>query len=137
MTEAVNARPAGPRNISLSNILFTYRLPAAGRVSILHRASGAGLFLFLPFLLYLLDKSLVSQLGFERLNELLGNGLVKLVLVGLSWAYLHHFCAGVRHLLMDMHLGIERSSGSKSAIAVFVVSIPLTLLVAAKIFGAY
>lgn len=137
MTEAVKARPSGPRNINLSNILFAYRLPAAGRVSILHRASGALLFVFLPFLLYLLDKSLVSQLGFERLGELMGNGLVKLILAVLAWAYLHHFCAGVRHLLMDMHMGLEKSSSFKSALAVFVVSIPLALLVAAKIFGVF
>jgi succinate dehydrogenase / fumarate reductase cytochrome b subunit len=53
------------------------------------------------------------------------------------WAYLHHFCAGIRHLLMDAHVGVDKVSGKKSALIVFAVSLPLTALVALKLFGAF
>jgi succinate dehydrogenase / fumarate reductase cytochrome b subunit len=124
------------RNIHISQVIG-YRLPAAGLISILHRISGAGLFLFLPFLLYLFRQSLTSEMSFGVLQDLLKAWYVKILLLGLCWAYLHHFCAGIRHLLLDVHVGLTKERGHQSALAVFAVSLPLTALVGLKLFGAF
>jgi len=114
-----------------------YRLPPAGVVSIFHRISGGLMFVLLPFVLFLLDKSLTSEISFDYLRAFTSNWFVKLVILALSWAYLHHFCAGIRHLLMDLHVGLDKTSGRKSAITVFAISIPLAVLVGLKLFGAF
>ncbi|HJV52305.1 MAG TPA: succinate dehydrogenase, cytochrome b556 subunit [Noviherbaspirillum sp.] len=114
-----------------------YRLPLAGIVSILHRISGLLIFLLLPFILYLLDKSLTSEISFEYFKGYVSHPLVKLAILALSWAYLHHFCAGVRHLVMDLHLGLDKDSARKSSVVVFAVSLPLAALVALKLFGVF
>ena len=140
MSEAVNVgtkkeRPQF-RNIHITE-LPNYRLPPAGWVSILHRVSGAGLFLMLPFLLYLFQLSLQSPETFEYFREYLQNPFVKLILLGLIWAYLQHFCAGVRHLFMDAHWALERNSSRRSAIGVLAVSLLLTVAAGLKLFGVY
>lgn len=109
--------------------LFTIHLPLAGKVSILHRVSGAGLFLFLPVLLWLFQSSLTSPETFAALKTVVAHPLGKLVLGGLIWAYLHHFCAGIRFLLLDLHIGIEKEAAVKSSAAVLVVSLALTALI--------
>lgn len=124
------------RNIGLRD-LSRYRLPLAGKLSILHRVSGAIMFLLLPFILFLLDQSLMSEISFARFQSVTSHWLVKLIILGVSWAYLHHFCAGIRHLLMDVHVGVDKDSGRKSAAIVFAISLPLTALVALKLFGAF
>ena len=134
-----DSRKAGKpqfRNIGLTD-LIRYRLPLAGILSILHRISGAILFLMLPFILFLLDKSLMSEISFEHFKGIASHWFVKLVILGLVWAYLHHFCAGIRHLLMDMHMGVDKQAARKSAVVVFAVSLPLAALVALKLFGAF
>lgn len=138
MTEAVKKPRPEFRNIGVGQILTAYRLPLAGRVSILHRVSGAALFLFLPFLLYLFSQSLTSELSFEVFKGLLSNIIVKIVTLGLAWAFLFHFCAGVRHLLMDTnHDAVSKESGKRTSIVVFVVSSVLTIAFALKLFGAF
>ncbi|AWY65956.1 succinate dehydrogenase, cytochrome b556 subunit [Burkholderia thailandensis] len=113
-------------------------MPLAARVSILHRVSGALLFLFLPFLLYLFDQSLTSELSFEVFKAFLSNVIVKLIVLALSWAFLFHFCAGIRHLMMDMnHDAVSKERGKKTSVVVFVVSTLLTIAVALKLFGAF
>jgi succinate dehydrogenase / fumarate reductase cytochrome b subunit len=124
------------RNIHVLDIA-RYRLPLSGLISILHRISGAFLFLLLPFVLYLLEKSLVSETTFEHFKGITEHVWVKLILLALSWAYLHHFCAGVRHLFMDVHIGVEKESAKNSSIAVFAVSLPLAACVALKLFGVF
>jgi succinate dehydrogenase / fumarate reductase cytochrome b subunit len=114
-----------------------YRLPLAGFVSILHRASGMLMFALLPFVLYLLDQSLSSESTFWMLQSFASTVFVKLVLLALAWAYLHHFCAGLRHLLMDFHFGLDKDSARHSAVFVLVISLSLTALVALKLFGVY
>jgi len=109
--------------------LFTIHLPLAGKVSILHRVSGAGLFLFLPVLLWLFQSSLTSPETFAALQAVVAHPLGKLVLGGLIWAYLHHFCAGIRFLLLDLHIGIDKEAAVKSSAAVLVVSLVLTALI--------
>jgi succinate dehydrogenase / fumarate reductase cytochrome b subunit len=136
MSEAVEKNRREFRNIHVTQIV-KYRLPLAGIISILHRASGALMFLLLPFVLYLLDKSLLSEISFDYLRGIVSHWFVKLVILALAWAYLHHFSAGIRHLLMDVHVGVDKDSGRKSSIVVFAVSLPLTALVALKLFGAF
>jgi succinate dehydrogenase / fumarate reductase cytochrome b subunit len=106
--------------------LIEIKLPLPGFVSILHRISGAGLFLCLPLLIYLLQLSLASPESFDTLKVLVGHPLVKLILLGLIWAYLHHFCMGIRVLLLDVHVGIEKPQARASAMAVLAVSLALT-----------
>ncbi|CAB1369312.1 succinate dehydrogenase, cytochrome b556 subunit [Denitratisoma oestradiolicum] len=117
--------------------LWEIRLPIPGIVSILHRVSGAGLFLALPFLLCLLQLSLGSAENILTFKQVTGNLLVKLVLFGLCWAYIHHFCAGIRFLLMDVHVGVDKAPSRASAKAVLVVSLGLTALVAMKFLGVF
>jgi succinate dehydrogenase / fumarate reductase cytochrome b subunit len=114
--------------------LFEIRLPLPGWVSILHRISGAGLFLMLPLLVWLLGLSLESAESHEIFRAVVGHWFVKLILLGLLWAYLHHFCMGIRILLIDMHVGVEKAAARTSAIAVLVVSLALTAVLGAKLW---
>lgn len=109
--------------------LVRIRLPLPGWVSILHRVSGVLLFLFLPLLLWLWQQSLATQESFERFGALVASPLAKLVLIGLLWAYLHHLCAGFRHLVLDVHLGTELRAARASSVVVLVVSLGLTLAI--------
>jgi succinate dehydrogenase / fumarate reductase cytochrome b subunit len=138
MAEAVKKPRPEFRNIGIGQILTAYRLPLAGRVSILHRLSGGLLFVFLPFLLYLFDQSLTSELSFEVFKGFLSNIVVKLITLVLAWAFLFHFCAGVRHLVMDTnHNAVTKEKGKQTSIIVLVVSSLLTIAFAAKLFGAF
>jgi succinate dehydrogenase / fumarate reductase cytochrome b subunit len=121
-------------NIHVTQII-RYRLPASGMVSILHRISGALMFLLLPFILFLFDKSITSELSFEFFKGYVSHPLVKLAILAVCWGYLHHFCAGIRHLVMDMHIGLKKDEAVKSAKLVLIISGVLTLLVAMKLFG--
>jgi succinate dehydrogenase / fumarate reductase, cytochrome b subunit len=123
-----------PKYLALHEI----RLPLAGYASILHRVSGAGLFLMLPLLIWLLELSLgSSQDSAAMFGAVTGNWLVKLVLLGLLWAFLHHFCMGIRILLIDIHVGVEKQQAHNSAMAVMIVSLALTLVFGLKLLGAY
>ena len=104
--EVKSAKPVY-RNIGLAQ-LVKYRLPWAGKVSILHRISGAVLFLMLPFILYIFDQSLASELSYQNFQAITGNVLVKIICLGLIWCFLHHFCAGIRYLLLDLEIGVEK-----------------------------
>ena len=113
-----------PKNLDLATI----RLPLPGKVSILHRVSGAGMFICFPVLLWLFSASLSSPESFATFKAVAGMLPVKVVLAALLWAFVHHFCAGIRFLLLDLHIGIEKEEARKSAVAVLAVSIPLTLI---------
>jgi succinate dehydrogenase cytochrome b subunit len=116
-----------PKHLDLPKI----RLPLPGFVSILHRISGALMFVFTPFLLYLLQLSLVSQQSYETSRAIVGNPLVKVALFGLLWALLHHLCAGIRFLALDLHIGVALQPARASATAVLAVSLTLTLILGA------
>ena len=88
-----------PKNLNL----FTIRLPINAVVSILHRASGVGLFLALPLILLAFKRSLDSPFSYYLLTLRFDTWYIKLLLIGLSWAFFHHFFAGIRHLLQDIH----------------------------------
>jgi succinate dehydrogenase / fumarate reductase, cytochrome b subunit len=141
---ATSGRRPEFRNINALSDLPHYRLPAAGIVSILHRISGFVLFLLMPFVIWLFDVSVTSEISYESFRSAYMAGLgflpawfVKLVTLGLIWGYLQHFIAGVRHLWMDMTHSVSVAQGRTSAIATLVSSLLLTLLLGAKLFGLY
>ncbi|WP_431273746.1 succinate dehydrogenase, cytochrome b556 subunit [Variovorax ureilyticus] len=133
------------RNINAITDLRTYRLPPAGIVSILHRVSGVLMFLLLPFIIWMFDTSVSSEISFARFKAAFNSGLgfvpgwlIKLVALALIWAYLHHITAGLRHLWMDVsHAAVSKEFGKSSAIATLAISILLTLILGAKLFGLY
>ncbi|MFM9913599.1 MAG: succinate dehydrogenase, cytochrome b556 subunit [Methylophilaceae bacterium] len=126
----VKQRPVSrPKNLNLLSI----RLPINALVSILHRVSGFLLFLVLPLVLWCLQQSLQSATGFEQVRMLLTHPLAKLVVLGLAWAFFHHFLAGLRHLAMDVHWGTAPTSARLSSKLVLAGGLLLTLLLAVKI----
>ncbi len=137
MSEAVKKDRPEFRNIHFVKDLPNYRMPLASIVSFAHRVSGALLVLLLPFILYLLDKSLTSEISFEHFKGITSTWYVKLLILVITWAYLQHFCSGIRHLLMDAHVGLDKDSARKSSAAVLAVSLFLTALVALKLLGAF
>jgi succinate dehydrogenase / fumarate reductase cytochrome b subunit len=122
-------RKKRPKNLDL----MTIRLPMPGILSIVHRISGAGIFLMLPVLLWLLQGSLASPETFDAVLAVLAHPFAKLILLGLVWFYLHHFCAGIRYLLLDLHVGVDLPAARRSSAIVFAVSIVLTLFIAARL----
>lgn len=105
-------------------------LPPPGLVSIFHRASGALLFFpILPALLYVLQVTLGSEDGFMRWREFFDHPVVKLVVLGAIWLYAHHFFAGIRFLLLDLHAGIDLPTARASAVVVLVLGLLSTLLI--------
>jgi len=119
-----------PKHLDLMKI----RLPLPGVISIMHRISGAALFLFLPVLLSLFQSSVTSEDSFAQFRHAVANPLFKLLLIALLWAFLHHFCAGIRYLTLDVHWGTELKTARTTSWAVLVVSILLTLILGARIW---
>ena len=118
-----------------------YKLPPAAWVSILHRVSGIVMFLLLPFIIWMFDTSLTSEISYSQFTAVFMGGagfipawLIKIVTLGLIWAYLHHFVAGLRHLWMDATHAVTKEFGRISALATLGVSIVLTLLLGFKLF---
>ena len=110
------------------------RLPIPGIVSILHRISGVILFVMLPVLLYLLSGTLSRESAFETYRAIVSNPLVKLILIGVLWAYLHHLLAGVRFLLLDAHKGLELNTARNTAKLVFATALVLTVVLGALLW---
>ena len=143
MTEAARKRPEF-RNINALSDLPSYRLPAAGWVSILHRVSGALMFLLMPFIIWMFNSSITSEISFAKFAAAFNGGLgfipgwfMKLVALAIIWAYLHHFIAGIRHLYMDTFHAVTKEFGKSSAVVTLVLSLGLTVVLAAKLFGLY
>lgn len=123
------------RNLGLGEIL-RYRMPPPAIVSILHRVSGVLLFLVgIPFILYLFQNSLTSELSFEVYRGAVSSWIGKLVLLALIWAFIHHLLAGIRFLLLDLHIAGEREEGANTARVVLWASVLLTLICALLLFG--
>jgi len=106
--------------------LHQIRLPLPGVVSILHRISGALLFLILPLLLWMLQCSLRSIETYTQLSEALRHLPAKLFLLAVLWAFLHHFCAGIRYLAIDLQLASGLARARSSSRWVLAVSLGLT-----------
>lgn len=139
MAQPLKQRPEY-RNIHVTQIM-KYRLPPAGIVSILHRVSGVGMFLLMPFIIWMFDTSLTSEVSYEQFSALFNAGVAgvpgwffKLVALGLIWAFLHHLVAGVRHLWMDMTHAVTKEFGHSTAVATLAVSVVLTLALGYKLF---
>ena len=142
MADSAKTRPVY-RNIHVTQIV-SYRLPPAGIVSILHRISGLLMFFLLPFVVWMLDSSLGSEISYDGFTNVFAAGVwglpawfVKLVTLGLIWAYLLHFIAGVRHLWMDATHSVSKAQGHSSALITLALSTLLTLVLGAKLFGLY
>jgi succinate dehydrogenase / fumarate reductase, cytochrome b subunit len=138
MAQTTKQRPG--ENMRLLDALG-YRLPLAGLVSILHRASGALMFVLLPFIIWMFDTSLTSEISYSQFTALFAGGVrflpgwfFKLVALALIWGYLHHFIAGVRHLWMDATHAVTLEFGRQSAIFTLAASGVLTLALGAKLF---
>ena len=144
---ADTANPPRPvyRNIHITDIR-TYRLPVAGFVSILHRVSGAMMFLLMPFIIWMFDTSVSSEISYDQFTSVFNVGCAggavpgwffKLIALALIWGYLHHFTAGVRHLWMDLTHSVTKEQGKSSAVATMVISVGLTVILGAKLFGLF
>ena len=120
------ARKLRPKYLSLQALLFEIRLPLPGWVSILHRISGALLFVALVWLLWMLDRSLSSEAAFNKIKHYAGLWPVKLSLLVLAWAYCHHFCAGIRYLLLDLDKGVDLETARLTSWIVLAASLSLT-----------
>ncbi|HLU15829.1 MAG TPA: succinate dehydrogenase, cytochrome b556 subunit [Burkholderiaceae bacterium] len=126
------------RNLSIPEILFSYKLPPAAKTSILHRISGALLFLALPLVIVpLFGLSITSPATFDSISSWMANPLCKLVLLVLIWGYSHHFCAGIRYLTLDMHIGNSREASQRSGAAVLGIGLALTFVFGLKLFGVW
>lgn len=125
------------RNLSVPQIL-SYNLPLAGKTSILHRVSGALLFLCLPLVLIpLFALSVTSAESYASISQWTSNPLCKIVLLVLVWGYLHHFCAGIRYLTLDLHIGNDKVTAQKTGGAVIGISLALTVVFGLKLFGVW
>ena len=144
MTELAKKRPEF-RNINAFTDLPTYRLPAAGWVSILHRVSGVLMFVLLPFIIWMFDTSVSSEISFATFRAAFNSGLgfvpgwfFKLVALALIWAYLHHFIAGLRHLWMDVsHEAVSKEFGAHVGQGHAGRQPAADLVLGAKLFGLY
>ncbi|MCY0386466.1 succinate dehydrogenase, cytochrome b556 subunit [Robbsia sp. Bb-Pol-6] len=136
MPEAVKKPRPEFRNIGIAQ-LGGYRLPLAGKVSILHRLSGGLMFLLLPFALYLFEQSLTSEISFASLKAFFGHVIVKLIVLVLAWAFTFHFFAGLRFLLADTHRFVNKEGGRNTATVVLVASTLVTIVIALKLFGVF
>jgi succinate dehydrogenase / fumarate reductase cytochrome b subunit len=133
------------RNIHALKDLPSYRMAPAAWVSILHRASGAIMFLLMPFIIWMFDASVSSEFSFAKFKAAFNSGLaffpgwfLKLVALALIWAYLHHFIAGLRHIWMDIsHDAVSKEFGKSSAVVTLALSLGLTVVLGAKLFGLY
>jgi len=139
MADTLKQRPEF-RNIHVSQIV-AYRLPPAGIVSILHRVSGVLMFLLMPFIIWMFDASVTSEVSYGVFKSAFAAGVgfipgwfLKLVALALIWAYLHHLIAGVRHLWMDATHAVTKEFGHLSAIVTLALSVLLTLALGFKLF---
>jgi succinate dehydrogenase / fumarate reductase cytochrome b subunit len=122
-----NGQKNRPKNLNL----LTIKLPINALVSILHRATGCVLFLMLPVILLLLQWSLSSALHFETVIAILHSPFIKLMLLGLAWAFFHHFFAGIRHLAMDVHWMTTLMKARYTSKVVLVLGVVATLILSA------
>ena len=140
MAETAKTRPGAMRLWNATQ----YRLPLAALVSILHRASGLLLFVLLPFIIWMFDASVTSEVSFDGFRSVFIAGawflpawFVKLVVLALIWAALHHIIAGLRHVLMDVTHRVDKDFGRRSAVFTLAASLLLTLVLGARLFGLY
>lgn len=108
--------------------LWRIKLPVPGILSILHRVSGVWMVLALPFAAILFHQALSGPEGFAAVAATLDNWLVKLILVVLAWAILHHLFAGIRYLLLDLGMGVDRLPARRSAWIVMIAAVAVLVI---------
>ncbi len=132
--QPVHKRPRPEfRNIHVTD-LMSYRLPLAGIVSILHRVSGASMFVLLPLVLWAFDASLSSSQGWSAVASAFSAWPMKIVALGLFWALAHHLCAGLRHVLMEVCHAVAKDQGRRWAAVSLVASLLLTAAFGFQLF---
>ena len=143
MSETTKKRPEF-RNINAFADLPSYRWPLAALVSGMHRISGLLIFILLPFIVWMFDTSVTSEISFARFTSIFSEGagflpgwFIKLVTLGLIWAYLHHFIAGIRHVYFDISHQTTKARGRRTAAATMILAFGLTAILGAKLFGLY
>jgi len=120
-----------PKYLDLTEI----KMPIPALVSILHRVSGVALYLFgIPLGLYLFQMSLISEQGYNEFTALAGHWFVKLIFLGLLWAFLHHFCAGIRYLMLDLHIGDDLQPARGTSYVVLALSLALTVILGVQLW---
>jgi succinate dehydrogenase / fumarate reductase, cytochrome b subunit len=135
MSSSAPRSPAARGNRPKYYDLNLLNLPMPGLVSIFHRITGVAMFLFLiPALLFVLQCTLGSEAGFNRWKSFFAEPVVKLIVLGFVWAYMHHFFAGIRYLLLDVHVGIAKEPAQFSAKVVLVFGVLATVLIGARIW---
>ncbi|MBK1679527.1 succinate dehydrogenase, cytochrome b556 subunit [Rhodocyclus tenuis] len=118
-----------PKNLDIMSI----RLPLPGVLSIIHRLTGAALFILLPVFLWLFERSLATPETFAEVKALGNHLIVRLILLGFIWFYIQHFLTGLRYLLIDLHKGVELEAARFSTKVVFAASTTLMLVIGAFI----
>ncbi|ODS92182.1 MAG: succinate dehydrogenase, cytochrome b556 subunit [Comamonas sp. SCN 65-56] len=143
MSETTKKRPEF-RNINAFADLPSYRWPLAALVSGMHRISGLLIFILLPFIVWMFDTSVTSEISFARFTSIFSEGagflpgwFIKLVTLGLIWAYLHHFIAGIRHVYFDISHQTTKTRGRHTAAITIILAFGLTAILGAKLFGLY
>ena len=138
--KAIKKRPGTMRLMDATQ----YRLPPAGWVSILHRVSGLVLIILMPFVIWMFDTSLSSEVTFTQFTAAFAGGIgfvpafvVKLAALALIWGFLQHFCAGVRHLYMDFTHSVTKEFGRVSALVAMGAAAVLTIAFGVKLFMTY
>mgnify|MGYP000448050902 CR=1 FL=1 len=121
-----------PRPLFLN--LLRLRLTITGWVSILHRLSGALLFVALPLLVWIFARTLTDESEFARVAGYLASPIPKLLILVLVGAFALHFVAGLRHLAMDAHWGISLNSARRSSAIVMLTAGAVVLLAAWVLF---
>lgn len=110
-------------------------LPMPGLVSIFHRITGVAMFLFLiPLTLIILQTTLQSEAGFAVWKGYFNNIVVKIILMGFVWAFMHHLFAGIRYLLLDLHIGIDKQPAQVSAKVVLAAGLIATAIFAVRVW---
>ncbi len=144
LPSSIRAKRPEFRNINAFKDLPTYRMTVAAIVSILHRGSGLFMFLLMPFIIWMFDTSVSSEISFARFTSLFNQGIgsvpgvvFKLLALVLIWAYLHHFFAGLRHIRMDLFHTVSKEEGRSTAQWTLGLSLVLTVAFGAKLFGLY
>lgn len=130
-----------PGTMRLADAITGYKYPIAAIVSILHRGSGVLMFLLLPFIVWLFDVSLTSEMSYMQFTSVFTAGIgflpgwfFKLVALALIWSYLHHFIAGLRHIWMDATHSVSKEFGAQSAVFTIGVSLIITIALGLKLF---
>lgn len=113
--------------------LLAIRLPPGGIASIGHRVSGVLMFLSIPLFAWLFALSLESEQGFRQATDYWHAIPMRLLSLALVWSLSHHLLAGIRHLLLDVDMGVTRVAARRSAQGVNIAALLVAFAYAASL----